>query len=58
MFGLTRVEDLPRRDKTWSTADDVKNDAEKTLAADAKKSAKRLGDASNGEKENDGGVTS
>ena len=44
-FGLTRVEDLPRRDGTWSTADDVKKDAEKTLAADAKKSAERSGDA-------------
>jgi segregation and condensation protein B len=52
MFGLTRVEDLPRRDKTWSTADAVKTDAEETLAADAKKSAERLGDAANVEKEN------
>ena len=55
-FGLTRVEDLPRRDGTWSTADDVKNDAEKTLAADAQKSAERLGDASS-ENENDGATS-
>ncbi len=53
-FGLTRVEDLPRRDGTWSTADDVKNETAQTLADDAKKSAERLGDAANVEKENDG----
>jgi segregation and condensation protein B len=51
-FGLTRVEELPRRDGTWATADDVKKDAEETLAADAQKSAERLGAAAN-EKEND-----
>lgn len=56
-FGLTRVEDLPRRDGTWATADDVKNETAKTLAADARKSAERLGDAANAEKENDGDAT-
>lgn len=52
-FGLTRVEDLPRRDGTWSTADAVKNETAKTLADDAKKSAERLDGAANVEKEND-----
>lgn len=41
-FGLTRVEDLPRRDGTWATAADVKKETAQTLAADAKKSAERL----------------
>lgn len=52
-FGLTRVEDLPRRDGAWSTADDVKAETAKTLADDAKKSAERLDGAANVEKEND-----
>lgn len=38
-FGLTRIEDLPRRDKTWTTADDVRQGVAETLAADAQKSA-------------------
>ncbi len=38
-FGLTRIEDLPRRDKVWTTAADVRNGVAETLAADAKKSA-------------------
>ncbi|MBR4834139.1 MAG: SMC-Scp complex subunit ScpB [Thermoguttaceae bacterium] len=52
-FGLTRIEDLPRRNGEWTTAADVKKEVAKTLAADAKKSAERLGDASNVEKRND-----